>query len=144
MTATRHIDVSTLNDYIEQMKRGLRTIGANDETPPEEIIAIISMHIDRIKADTSPHSPDDIFALGVLLGWQYVRGHDWHWREVVWQADAIEIGVLPRDDSLFINPMWWIEKTLDDDQPCNFLDNYQLMASLCGNNASYANPTNIN
>jgi len=72
---------------------------------------------------------DEIYALGALLGCQYVKGLNWHWGSAVWDYDEENgaIGVLSQDDSLFNNPIGWIGKVLDSPGGTPFLLSYNMI-----------------
>ena len=60
---------------------------------------------------------EQVYALGALLGNQYVLGLQWHWGSVVWDRDEENgaIGVLNHDNSLFNNPIGWVGKIMEDE-----------------------------
>lgn len=131
MAEIREVDAETIADITGYAPKGLAIIGMAEEAAPKDVVAAITEHVRALKAERRSLTKDDTLALGILLGWQYVRGFEWHWAEVVWDfdEDTAAIGVLPADNSLFINPMWWMNDTVNTDRATNFMLNYNMVAA---------------
>ena len=91
---------------------------------PLAIVTRINEHARQLKADGVQLAEGDVLALGILLGWQYLRAHGWHWGRVTWDADTHAIGVLNPSKAWFINPMWWMNDVLNTARATNFLLNF--------------------
>ncbi len=131
MADIRIIDAETMDEIASFEARGKSLLGLSNVLPPHEMVQAITEHVRAIKAEGKSLDEDDVLALGILLGWQYVYGLGWHWREVVWDADEDNsaIGVLPKDNRLFINPMWWMNDTINTDRATNFMLNYNMVVA---------------
>ncbi|QKZ03279.1 hypothetical protein [Pseudomonas eucalypticola] len=117
-----------INDLANQ---GLELLGLTAATPPEDVVAAITQRVRDCKAAGTVLPEEQTFALGALLGNQYVLGHDWHWGGVVWDFDEENgaVGVLNHDDSLFMNPIGWVAETLESEGGVGFMLNYNLVAA---------------
>ena len=131
MAEIREVDAETMADIHSYATTGLTLLGLAENTAPKDIVAAITEYVRALKAEQRSLSKDDTLALGILLGWQYVHGLGWHWAEVVWDfdEDTATIGVLPTDNSLFINPMWWMNDTVNTDRATNFMLNYNMVVA---------------
>jgi len=139
MAETRDVDPETMSEIVSYEQKGLAILRIEQDVPPKEIVQTINEYVRKLKSEDRSLNDENTLALGCLLGWQYIRGFDWHWAEVVWDfdEDRSAIGVLPRDNSLFINPMWWMHDTLNRRDFTNFLLNYNMVAA---NNIPSARP----
>jgi hypothetical protein len=111
-----------------------------DETAkPADIVGRITEYVRGLKESGETLPDDKIIALGVLLGEQYVRAFNWHWGQVVWDFDEDTSGtcVLPSDNSLSINPIWWVNNTVSNAQSTTFMLNFNMVAA---NKVPPANP----
>ncbi|MBE9608235.1 hypothetical protein [Chitinilyticum piscinae] len=131
MAETSNLDQDILDDLAHYTHHGLQLIGVDENSPPEQIVRSITEYVRELKTRGDVPQEDDVLGLGILLGQQYVRGFAWRWARVVWDGDADNdaIGVLPQDDSLFINPMWWMNDTVSTDRSTNFMLNYNMVAA---------------
>lgn len=139
MAETSKLDQEVLDDLAHYTQSGHHIIGSDDTAAPEHIVNLITGYVRDLKARGEIPDEEEVLALGILLGAQYVRGFAWHWARVVWDGDEDNdaIGVLPADGSLFINPMWWMNDTLTTDRATNFMLNYNMVAA---NNVPPAEP----
>ncbi|MDR2220849.1 MAG: hypothetical protein LBE24_09800 [Methylobacillus sp.] len=139
MAEAREVDAETMDDIVHYEQKGLEFLGIGADMPPAEIVRVITERVRELKAENRSLDKDDTLALGCLLGRQYIRGFGWHWAEVVWDFNEEDsaIGVLPQDNSLFINPMWWMSDTLETRTSTNFMLNYNMVAA---NNIPAAQP----
>lgn len=98
---------------------------------PEDVVAAITGFVRACKEQKSTIPDDEVFALGALLGCQYVRGLQWHWGSVVWDFDEKSgaIGVLNHDNSLFTNPIGWIDDVLKSDGGVPFMLSYNMIVA---------------
>jgi hypothetical protein len=128
---SRDIDPDTWADILAYLDQGARMIDASDQTPAADVVRAITEFAREAKSKGTKYSQDEILALGILLGQQYIAGHGWHWAEVVWDGDEENsaIGVLNSDESLFINPMWWANDVMNTDRAVNFMLNYNMVAA---------------
>lgn len=70
-----------------------------------------------------------VFALGALIGAQYVRGLGWHWGDVTWDGDpdSAAVGVLSPDESLFNNPIGWVSQIAESGGGVPFMLSYNMI-----------------
>lgn len=98
-------------ELVEQIKvlsrEGLALLGLTGDDEPADVVAAITERVRNCKATGTTLSEEEMYALGALLGNQYVEGQGWHWGDVVWDYDetTAAVGVLNHDNSLFINPI---------------------------------------
>ncbi|MBB4864791.1 hypothetical protein HNP46_003663 [Pseudomonas nitritireducens] len=99
------------------------------ELPPHEVVAAITQYVRDAKAQQREVDDDAVFALGALLGRQFVEGLGWHWGDVIWDddPDTAAIGVLNPDDSLFNNPIGWVSQTLGSEGGVTFMLSYNMI-----------------
>lgn len=100
---------------------------------PESIVDVINGFVRQAKTDNTSLEEDDVVGIGVLLGEQYVRKFNWHWGHVNHEEDANEdnyyVCILPADNSLSINPIWWINNMLTTSVSTNILLNFNMVAA---------------
>ncbi|UFH49349.1 hypothetical protein [Pseudomonas sp. KNUC1026] len=120
--------VEELSVLIDQ---GLGLLGLTQGHAPVDVVAAITEWIRNCKANGTPPSEGEIFALGALLGHQYVEGQGWHWGDVVWDFDetTAAVGVLNHDNSLFINPIGWVAEVAESEGSVGFLLNYNMVSA---------------
>ena len=113
----------------ELERQGLELLGLSADSAPADVVAAITEHVRQCKAAHASMHDDQVYALGALLGCQYVRGLHWHWAAAVWDFDEENgaIGVLNQDDSLFNNPIGWIGKVLDSEGGTPFMLSYNMI-----------------
>ena len=133
------IENGTMGEIIEFADYGSQMLALKGDENPKEIVSKINQFVSDAKEQKRQFSQDEILALGILLGWQYVNGLQWEWGEAVWDGDidTSAIGVLNADNSLFNNPMAWMNSVLNSDRVPNFLLNYNMVA---GNKVPKAQP----
>ncbi|MFB2637072.1 hypothetical protein ACE02P_03425 [Shewanella bicestrii] len=112
-------------------EKGLALLSLTETTPPQEIVAAITELTRDYRANQRMMDDDVLYALGALLGWQYVRGLNWHWGSVVWDFDEANgaIGVLNQDNSLFNNPIGWMDNIMASEGGVPFMLSYNMIAA---------------
>ena len=112
-------------------EKGLALLSLTEMTPPQEIVAAITELTRDYRANQRMMDDDVLYALGALLGWQYVRGLNWHWGSVVWDFDEANgaIGVLNQDNSLFNNPIGWMDNIMASEGGVPFMLSYNMIAA---------------
>ncbi|MDH0448983.1 hypothetical protein ACE02D_18930 [Shewanella bicestrii] len=112
-------------------EKGLALLSLTETTPPQEIVAAITELTRDYRANQRMMDDDVLYALGTLLGWQYVRGLNWHWGSVVWDFDEANgaIGVLNQDNSLFNNPIGWMDNIMASEGGVPFMLSYNMIAA---------------
>lgn len=110
-------------------QQGLELLQLAPELPPHEVVAAITQYVREAKAQQREVNDDTVFALGALLGRQFVLGLGWHWGDVTWDndPDSAAIGVLNPDDSLFNNPIGWVSQALGSDGGVAFMLSYNMI-----------------
>jgi hypothetical protein len=110
---------------------GMELLGLPAGSTPEAIIAAITQFVRTRKAAHSGLPDEQIYALGALLGCQYVLGLQWHWGSVVRDHDEENgaIGVLNHDNSLFNNPIGWIGKIMESEGGVPFMLSYNMIVA---------------
>ena len=131
MAKIKSVEDKTMSEIIEFEKHGLKMVSLKGNEEPKSIVAKINEFVSDTKEGNQRFSEDEILALGILLGWQYVKGLNWHWGEVIWGLDQASsaIGVLNEDNSLFNNPMAWMNNVLITEKVPNFMLNYNMVAA---------------
>ena len=122
------LEEDLLQDLREYEADGLTLLQLDASAKPQTIVTRINERARQLKADGVTLAEDDVLALGILLGWQYLHAHGWHWASVAWDADTRAIGVLNRNNAWFINPMWWMNDVLSAARAPNFLLNFNMVA----------------
>lgn len=112
-------------------EKGLALLSLTETTPPQEIVAAITELTRDYRANQRMMDDDVLYALGALLGWQYVKGLNWHWGSVVWDFDEANgaIGVLNQDNSLFNNPIGWMDNIMASEGGVPFMLSYNMIAA---------------
>lgn len=135
MADIREIDSGTMADIVDLDAQGRHILRVSKNMLPSDVVDTITQYVDSLRTDGRSLPQDDVIALGVLLGWQYVSGLGWHWGEVVYDADEDNpvIGVLSSDNALFINPIGWMNHALSPDPDATpdvtFMLNYNMVAA---------------
>ena len=112
-------------------EKGLALLSLTETTPPQDIVAAITELTRVYRANKRMMDDDVLYALGALLGWQYVKGLNWHWGSVVWDFDETNgaIGVLNQDNSLFNNPIGWMDNIMASEGGVPFMLSYNMIAA---------------
>ncbi|WP_027816327.1 hypothetical protein [Paraburkholderia bannensis] len=131
MAEIKPIPSDVNNEIAELAAIALTLLKLDAASKPEDIVAAITGFVRECKEKKSNIPDDEVFALGALLGCQYVRGLQWHWGSVVWDFDEKNgaIGVLNHDNSLFTNPIGWIDDVLKSDGGVPFMLSYNMIAA---------------
>jgi hypothetical protein len=110
-------------------QQGLELLQLAPDLPPHEVVAAITQYVRDAKAQQREVEDDAVFALGALLGRQFVEGLGWHWGDVTWDEDpdTAAIGVLNPDDSLFNNPIGWVSQALASEGGVAFMLSYNMI-----------------
>jgi len=110
---------------------GMELLGLPPDSTPEAIVAALTEFIRTCKAAHAELGDEQVYALGALLGCQYVLGLQWHWGSVVWDHDEENgaIGVLNHDNSLFNNPIGWVGKIVEAEGGVPFMLSYNMIAA---------------
>lgn len=131
MAEIKPIPADVDNEIAELASIALTLLKLDRASKPEIVVAAITEFVRECK-EKNPTIPDDeVFALGALLGSQYVRGLQWHWGSVVWDGDEANgaIGVLNHDNSLFTNPIGWIAEVLKSEGGVPFMLSYNMIVA---------------
>jgi hypothetical protein len=131
MAEVSEVDAEVLEDIREYQGRAATLLQVSLSAAPSEIVTAINTRVRELKSSGTTLEQDDCIAFGVLLGEQYVRAFEWHWGEVVWDGDEDESWtcVLNGDNSVSINPIWWVNDVLTTDRSTNFLLNFNMVAA---------------
>lgn len=119
-----------LQQQLEDLQQqALALLRLAPELPPHEVVATITEYVRDAKAQRRDVDDDAVFALGALLGRQFVLGLGWHWGDVTWDddPDTAAIGVLNPDDSLFNNPIGWVSQALASEGGVAFMLSYNMI-----------------
>ncbi|VEE64627.1 Uncharacterised protein [Shewanella putrefaciens] len=129
-------EINAIPDEIQKQlehlaEKGLALLSLTETTPPQEIVAAITELTRDYRANQRMMDDDMLYALGALLGWQYVKGLNWHWGSVVWDFDETNgaIGVLNHDNSLFNNPIGWMDNIMASEGGVPFMLSYNMIAA---------------
>ncbi|MEX5669308.1 hypothetical protein ABFV57_31065, partial [Pseudomonas neuropathica] len=68
-------------------QQGLDLLSLTQDHASADVVAAITERVRDCKASGTTLPEGEIFALGALLGSQYVAGQGWHWGDVVWDFD---------------------------------------------------------
>ncbi|WP_176469952.1 hypothetical protein [Pseudomonas sp. Irchel 3A5] len=111
-------------------QQGLGLLNLTEDHAPVDVVEAITERVRDCKASGTKLPEGEIFALGALLGNQYVKGQGWHWGDVAWDFDetTAAIGVLNHDNSLFINPIGWVAEVMESEGGVGFLLNYNMVS----------------
>jgi hypothetical protein len=113
----------------EYQAKAASTLNLDINEPPNQIVTKIDSWVQDAKSrDLSPDE-DTVIQLAALLAEQFVRAFGWHWGEVTWSGDPenSRTCILPTDNSLSINPFWWVSATLKERDWVNFLLKFNMM-----------------
>ncbi|MCD5970148.1 hypothetical protein [Pseudomonas quasicaspiana] len=110
--------------------QGLGLLSLTQDHAPADVVEAITERVRECKASGTTLPEGEIFALGALLGQQYVEGQGWHWGDVVWDYDetTAAVGVLNHDNSLFINPIGWVAEVMESEGGVGFMLNYNMVS----------------
>ena len=67
--------------------QGLALLGIAADETPAQIVAAVTDYVRDARAQGRSLDDEAVFALGALIGAQYVRGLGWHWGDVTWDGD---------------------------------------------------------
>lgn len=107
---------------------GLALLGVAADETPAQIVAAVTDYV-RDAREQGAASTTRRFALGALIGAQYVRGLGWHWGDVTWDGDpdSAAVGVLSPDESLFNNPIGWVSQIAESGGGVPFMLSYNMI-----------------
>jgi hypothetical protein len=111
--------------------QGLDLLSLTQDHASVDVVAAITERVRNCKASGRTLPEGEIFALGALLGSQYVEGQGWHLGDVVWDFDetTAAVGVLNHDNSLFINPIGWVAEVMESEGGVGFMLNYNMVSA---------------
>lgn len=109
--------------------QGLALLGVAADETPAQIVAAVTDYVRDARAQGRSLDDEAVFALGALIGAQYVRGLGWHWGDVTWDGDpdSAAVGVLSPDESLFNNPIGWVSQIAESDGGVPFMLSYNMI-----------------
>lgn len=118
------------NEIAALADNGLTLLDLPANANPKDIVAAITALVRDCKAGQRELPEEQAYALGALLGCQYVSGLGWHWGSAVWNSDPESgaIGVLNDDNSAFNNPIGWIFQVMASDGGVPFMLSYNMIA----------------
>lgn len=130
MTKIESVSSEIMNEINALKQNGLELLGIAPATEPHAIVAAITEYIRACRDTHSDLTEQQLYALGALLGCQYVQGLNWHWGSVVWDYDEENgaIGVLSPDNSLFTNPIGWVSEVVEGRSGVPFMLSYNMIA----------------
>lgn len=132
MAEIRKLDPELIAEIKTLQEKAMGFLGLTPNMNPKEVVETINTYIRELKsAQGCLDDQDTIIGIGVLLGEQYVREFGWHWGEVIWDGDEANSRtcVLSVDNSLSINPIWWVNDVLTTERGTNFLLNFNMVAA---------------
>lgn len=121
-----------VKDEIESLiKQGISLLNISTNMEPKDVVAAITDFIRVCKETQKKLTEEQLYAIGALLGCQYVKGLQWHWGCVVWDFDEENgaIGVLNADNSLFNNPIGWVSEIMNSDGGVPFMLSYNMIVA---------------
>ncbi|KAB7672706.1 hypothetical protein [Plesiomonas shigelloides] len=129
MAEIRPIPKDVEEQIIELCNSGYELLAISETTSPSDVVAAITEFVRETKDRGEKLNDDQAYALGALLGHQYVEGLKWHWASVVWDSDEENgaIGVLNNDNSHFNNPIGWVCNIIDSDGGVPFMLSYNMI-----------------
>ncbi|VFS84877.1 Uncharacterised protein [Pseudomonas aeruginosa] len=109
--------------------QGLALLGVAADETPAQIVAAVTDYVRDAREQGRSLDDEAVFALGALIGAQYVRGLGWHWGDVTWDGDpdSAAVGVLSPDESLFNNPIGWVSQIAESDGGVPFMLSYNMI-----------------
>ena len=109
--------------------QGLALLGIAADETPAQIVAAVTDYVRDARAQGRSLDDEAVFALGALIGAQYVRGLGWHWGDVTWDGDpdSAAVGVLSPDESLFNNPIGWVSQIAESGGGVPFMLSYNMI-----------------
>jgi|GEM_PF-1032105 len=125
------------NELIAELERlfekGLKHLSIDKGCNPKDVVNKIQDFVraerhGSLSAEKYDECSEIIEALGVLLGFQYIKGLHWHWKAVSWEPGGKEtVGVLNTNNAVFNNPIGWVSECLYPDATVNFMLHYNMM-----------------
>ena len=115
---------------IETLQKVARnTLNISNEMSPKDIITSITEYVRKCIDEKLEITDNEMYAIGALLGNQYVKGLGWSWKSVDWtdKEDDGAIGVLNTDYSYFNNPIGWVCRTIENSESVTFLLSYNMI-----------------
>ncbi|MFB6363560.1 hypothetical protein ACFCP7_05775 [Paenibacillus elgii] len=118
------LDTETLQDIATHQQDAAKVLQVNLDDQPNDIVKAITEWVRELKTNKETLENDDCIALGVLLGEQYVRAFGWHWGTVDDSA-----AVLNENNSIAIQPIYWVDKEANREGGTNFMLNFNMVAA---------------
>lgn len=130
MAETTGISEEANSEIAALADSGLALLNLPATESPETVVAAITALARECKEGQRELPEEQAFALGALLGCQYVRGLGWHWASVAWDSNKENdaIGVLNSDNSAFNNPIGWMFQVMASDGGVPFMLSYNMIA----------------
>jgi hypothetical protein len=118
-------------EILDFQAKAAKTLDLDPNEPPHHIVTEINRWARDAKSQHSVPDEDTILQFATLLAEQFVRAFGWHWGEVTWSYDSANSRtcILPTDNSLSINPFWWVSATLRERDSVNFLLKFNMLVA---------------
>lgn len=129
MVQIREIPSDVVVEIDILQKEACKMLNISDDISPKNIVTIITVYIRKCIDEKLTIAEDKIYAIGALLGCQYVKGLGWSWKSVDWNDSRNDgaIGVLNTDYSMFNNPIGWVSQTIKNSKSVTFLLSYNMI-----------------
>ncbi|MFF2528544.1 hypothetical protein ACFVS2_06475 [Brevibacillus sp. NPDC058079] len=118
------LDNETLQEIVKFQQHAAKLLQVKLDDQPHDIVKVITEWVRELKSNKQTLENDDCIALGVLLGEQYVRAFSWHWGTVNDSSAA----VLNADNSIAIQPIFWVDEVVTNREGTNFMLNFNMVA----------------
>jgi len=83
MIEAKELDIDTITELESFHKKGLEMLNLTEDNEPKEVVRTIQDYVKKERYGELQKDNNYVIALGVLLGFQYVKGLNWHWKSVI-------------------------------------------------------------
>lgn len=129
MPTTARLEADVMDEIRNESSAAWELLQLDPSTPPEDVVYAIDRFLADRRAAQQEIERDDVLALGVLLGEQYVRGHDWHWTNLTYPDGTTAFAVTNALETMGNQPMNWVfDIAQHPDREISLMLNYNMIA----------------
>ncbi|MEV7973267.1 hypothetical protein [Cellulomonas sp. NPDC089187] len=110
-------------------ERGASLCGVTVSDDAEEIVRALNGWALASRDAGAQIDPDDVVAVGALLGEQFIRAFGWHWGEMAYPDGMTAFAVLDPDELAACQPINWAYWVLVDGEEVTFALTFSMVAA---------------
>lgn len=126
ITPARHDALVEIEQFLPWAQQ---RFGVRSGWTPEQVLLRVEKQVAKARRSRRAIDPDDVIALGVLVGNEYVRGLKWHWAQMNYEDQSYEI-VTDSTQGIMNRPITWVHRLVEfPDLEIAIALNYNMVAA---------------